>query len=262
MISPVQFEKNLAGLNRDGFLLIPQALDQETVSQWKEVLYGMYDQEAYCGRNGVGNVYFNKLLAQQPEMTRPLLHHPQVAPYLKAVLGKQCQLRSVRAHVNPADYVQEWHMDFYDYYYQVEKSGAGQPILALCMNITFYFTDNTPDRARLTFLDGYLDKPIPDELVPHMGYTEDRTNRFQQWCDQQTHVDLHPMAGDAVIFYSHIPHQGAKLGPDPEDEIRANLVFHYQQNPMFPGIHFVSDPQFTLDTLSYAETFPFAEAGG
>jgi len=253
------FEENLAKLKRDGVLLVPHVLDAEVVSKWKEILYGMYERQEYDGRNGVGNVYFNRLLGQQSEMTRGLMVHPSVAPYLRAIMGKQCQLRSVRAHVNPEDYTQEWHMDFYDYYYQAEKSEAQQPLLGLCMNVTFYLTDNTPDRARLTFLEGYLDKPIPDELVPHMGYTEDRTNRFQRWCDEQVHVDLHPMAGDAVVFYSHIPHQGAKLGPDPEGEIRANIVFHYQQNPMYPGIRFVSDPQFTLDTLPYSETFPFVE---
>lgn len=254
-----EFEANLTNLRRDGFLLIPQAIDQETVSAWKTILYDMYEKEAYCGRNGVGNVYFNKLLAQQSALTQALIAQDKVAPYLKAIMGKQCQLRSVRAHVNPAEYRQEWHMDFYDYYYQAEKAEALQPATAVCMNTTFYLTDNPPERARLTFVDNYLNRPIPAELIPHLGYTEDRSNPFQQWCDEQAHVDLHPMAGDAVIFYSHIPHQGAKMGPDPEGEIRANLVLHYQQNPMYPGIHFVSDPQFTLDTLRYNETFPFAQ---
>ena len=29
---------------------------------------------------------------------------------------------------------------------------------------------------------------------------------------------------------------------------------------MYPGIKFVSSPDFTLETLGYAGTFPFAEA--
>ena len=66
------------------------------------------------------------------------------------------------------------------------------------------------------------------------------------------------MAGDAVVFYSHIPHQGAKTGEDKPGKTRANIVLHYQQNPMFPGIRFVSTPQFTLDQLGYAGTFPFS----
>ena len=47
---------------------------------------------------------------------------------------------------------------------------------------------------------------------------------------------------------------------DPEDDIRANLVLHYQQNPMHPEIWFVSIPDLTLDALGYAGTFPFAES--
>lgn len=261
MTTQPTFEENMAALKRDGFLLLPQVLDQDTVEKWKEILYALYDRGAYEINNSVGNVAFEKLLALEPEMSQQLLGHPAAAPYLKAVLGKQCQLRSLRAHVNPADYKQEWHMDFYDYYYQEEKAETEAPLKAVCMNSTFYLTDNTPDRGRLTFLGDYMHKPIPDELVPHMGYTDDRENLFQAWCDQQTHVDLHPMAGDMVIFYSHVPHQGAKLGPDPDGEIRANIVLHYQQNPMFPGVNFVSNPQFTLDTLGYAGTFPFASQG-
>ena len=102
-------------------------------------------------------------------------------------------------------------------------------------------------------------QPIPDDMLPHMGYTDDRSNPFQAWCDSQQHDNLHPQAGDLVLFYSHVPHQGAKFGQDPEGDTRANIVLHYQQNPMFPGISFVSNPQFTLDALGYAGTFPFAQ---
>ena len=94
-------------------------------------------------------------------------------------------------------------------------------------------------------------------MRPHAHYTDDRKNPFQVWCADQLYVDLHPMAGGAVIFYSHIPHQGAKIGSDDPNQPRANIVLHYQQNPMFPGIRFVSNPQFTLDQLGYAGTFPF-----
>jgi len=253
-----QLENAMQNLKRDGFVLISNALDAETVAQWKSILYGMYGRGEYEIKNGVGNVAFEKLLALQPVLARDLISHPSSAPYLKTIMGKQCQLRSLRAHVNPGAYKQEWHMDFYDYYYQAEKSAAEQPAIGLCMNVTFYLTDNTPDRARFTFLKGYLDRPIPDDLRPYLRYTEDRNDPFQRWCDEQEHVDLYPKAGDVVVFYSHIPHQGAKLGPDPEGEMRANIVLHYQQNPMYPGIRFVSDPQFTIETLGYKGTFPFA----
>ena len=259
MSNPTTLEQNLAQLKRDGFLLIPQALDLAVVEQWKKVLYDLYAQKRYEISNGVGNVAFDKLLQIEPEMAKALIGHPSTSPYLRAILGKQCQLRSLRAHVNPGAYTQEWHMDFYDYYYQAEKAAAEQPSIALCMNATFYLTDNTPDHGRLTFVKGYLDKPVPDYLRPNLRYTEDRNDPFQRWCDEQSRADLHPMAGDAVVFFSHVPHQGAKFGIDPDGQMRANIVLHYQQNPMFPGIKFVSDSQFTLETLGYRGTFPFVD---
>lgn len=252
-------EQNLDQLNRDGFLLIPQALAPELVTRWKEILYELYARQQYEISNGVGNVAFEKLLLLQPELAKGLMTHASTAPYLKTVLGKQCQLRSLRAHVNPGAYTQEWHMDFYDYYYQAEKAAAARPVIGVCMNATFYLTDNTPEHGRLTFVKGYMDRPVPEHLRPNLRYTEDRSDPFQRWCDEQERVDLHPLAGDAVLFFSHIPHQGAKFGIDPEGQMRANIVLHYQQNPMFPGIRFVSDPQFTLETLGYRGTFPFAE---
>ena len=259
MSTPSNLAENLNQLKRDGFLLIRQALDADTVARWKEVLYDLYARQQYEISNGVGNVAFEKLLALQPEMAKALMVHPSTSPYLRSILGQQCQLRSLRAHVNPGAYTQEWHMDFYDYYYQAEKAAAAQPLVGLCMNVTFYLTDNTPEHGRLTFVKGYMDRPVPENLRPNLRYTEDRNDPFQRWCDEQEHEDLHPLAGDAVVFYSHIPHQGAKFGVDQEGQMRANIVLHYQQNPMFPGIRFVSDPQFTLETLGYRGTFPFAD---
>ena len=165
--------ERLAQLNRDGFILIPNALPAERVDQWKTILYALYDRGAYEISNGVGNVAFEKLLALEPELAGELVGHGSIVPFLRAIMGKQCQLRSLRDHVNPAAYLQEWHMDFYDYYYQAEKSEAKNPTLGLCVNSTFYLTDNTPDRARLTFVKNCLDRPVPKELVPFLRYTED-----------------------------------------------------------------------------------------
>jgi hypothetical protein len=252
------FESQLKELKSQGFLLLKNALEFEHVVRWREILYGMYENGQHEVHNSVGNVAFEKLLALHPELSRDLIGHDSVARFLKFILGKQCQLRSLRAHVNPQSYLQEWHMDFYDYYQQKEKSQGTNPLTGLCVNTTFYLTDNPPARGRLRFLKDFVSVSVPKDITPYVGYTDDRKNPFQVWCDSQAYVDLHPNAGDLVIFYSHIPHQGAKLVDDPQGNHRANIVLHYQQNPMHPEIQFVSDPQFTLDTLGYADTFPFS----
>jgi len=76
-----------------------------------------------------------------------------------------------------------------------------------------------------------------------------RPNEFRAWCDAQEPVILYPKAGDCVLFYSHIPHQGAKFQENLE---RSNVVCHYQCTPMYEGIWHVSRP------IGYQGTFPLA----
>lgn len=253
---PADFQKNLDALVNDGYVLIPGALDATTVQAWRAALQKQYDAKAWDIRNNVGNVAFDRLLEREPALARPMVGHASVAPYLKALLGKQCQLRSLRAHVNPAAYTQEWHMDFYNYWQQ-ENEGK-YAVRGLCINTTFYFTDNTPQTGRLTFLKDYRNRPVPEEFKHNQYYTEDRNNPFQKWCDAQPQVHLHPMSGDVVIFLSHVPHQGAKLRDDAPGTMRSNVVLHYQTNPMYPGITFVSAPHAALAALGFEGTFPFA----
>ena len=91
MIDTTTLEQNLAQLKRDGYLLIPQALAPVVVEQWKAVLYDLYERKQYEISNGVGNVAFEKLLLLQPELAKGLMGHASTSPYLKAILGKQCQ---------------------------------------------------------------------------------------------------------------------------------------------------------------------------
>ena len=236
-----------------GFIHINNALDSSEVKKWNSNITSLYKSKLYDIDNSVGNVAFEKLLTFFPTDTKDLIAHPSIALYLKNILGKQCQLRSIRAHVNPDKYLQEWHMDFYDYWNQNRQAESTLFSHCTCVNTTFYFTDNTPETGRLRFLKDFHEKPIPENIFKYSGYTDDRENPFQKWCDDQNHVDLFPMAGDAIIFFSHIPHQGAKY----DNAFRSNIVLHYQQNPMHPDVKFVSDPQYTIEQLGFAGTFPF-----
>src|SRR5438874_4473119 len=238
-------DAELDQLDRDGFLVIPGALSPEEVERIRARLNDAREQGWQEGLNPVGNMWFDHLLEQDPETFRPLIAHPSIRPYLEALMGPQCQLRSFRAHINPGPYHQEWHMDFYGYWEQPQRRltqrGVG-------INTTFYFQDNGPELAYLKFVkDGHLSRPPGLERRLFTGY---ETNEFRDWCDRQEHIVLYPKAGDCVLFYSHIPHQGAKIVEGME---RSNVVCHYQVTPMYEGIWHVSRP------IGYEGTFPLRE---
>jgi hypothetical protein len=235
-------EEQLDRLEQEGFLHLPGALTAEEVERVRTRLNYAREQNWQEGLNPVGNMWFDHLLEQDPETFRPLIAHPSVRPYLEALMGPQCQLRSLRAHINPGPYLQEWHMDFYGYWEQPRRRLT---LRGVGINTTFYLQDNAPQLAHLQFVrGGHRAEPPGLDRSEFKGY---ETNRFRDWCDHQEHVILYPKAGDCVLFYSHIPHQGAKFVDEME---RSNVVCHYQVTPMYQGIWHVSRP------IGYEGTFP------
>ena len=229
-------------LERDGFLLIEGALSPQETKLLRQRVDHARQMGWEEGLNAVGNMWFDSLLEREPETFAPLVSHPHVRPYLEGMMGKQCQLRSLRAHINPGPYLQEWHMDFYGYWEEKRQLGrhrlTAQPV---GVNTTYYLQDNGPGDGHLKYVaNGHLKEP------PHL-YPMERP-KFETWCESQEHVILYPKAGDCVVFMSHIPHQGAKERDDME---RSNVVCHYQMTPMYEGIWHVSKPR------GYEGTFPF-----
>jgi ectoine hydroxylase-related dioxygenase (phytanoyl-CoA dioxygenase family) len=239
-----ELERRLDQLDRDGFLLIEGAMSPEETERIRQRINFAREQGWQEGLNPVGNMWFDTLLERDPETFRPLVAHSSVRPILEALMGPQCQLRSLRGHINPGPYLQEWHMDFYGYWSQPQRRltqrGVG-------VNTTFYFQDNGPELAYLKFVKGgHLSEPPGLDRSLFHGY---EVNEFRAWCDAQEHVIVYPKAGDCILFYSHIPHQGAKLQENLE---RSNVVCHYQCTPMYEGIWHVSRP------IGYQGTFPLA----
>ena len=169
-------EQQLDALDRTGYLLVRGALNLEMVEAWRECLTRKYKHEEWDISNEVGNVAFDHLLEQEPDLALPLVGHVSVAPYLKSMLGRQCQLRSFRAHINPTTYTQEWHKDF-GYYWDAPDE-ARHALRPLCINTTFYLTDNTPETGRLTFIDDFCHNALPEEIRHLGGYNSD--NPFYQ----------------------------------------------------------------------------------
>ena len=189
-------------------------------------------------------MWFDTLLDREPETYQPLVGHPSIRPYLEGMMGKQCQLRSFRAHINPGPYLQEWHLDFHGYWQEKREAEKHRyAVSTVSFNTTFYFQDNEPGSGHLKFVkDGHLSEP-------KYIYAGDWP-KFEAWCNAQEHVILYPKAGDCVVFINHMPHQGAKERDDME---RSNVVCHYQVTPMHDGVRYVSSPR------GYTGTFPFVE---
>jgi hypothetical protein len=235
-------DEQLDQFERDGFLLISGALSPAEVERTRLRLNHAREQGWQEGLNAVGNMWFDRLLEQDPETFTPLIAPPSLRPHLEALMGPQCQLRSFRAHINPGPYLQEWHMDFYGYWQQPARRLA---LRGVGVNTTFYLQDNGPELAHLKFVkNGHLTEPPGLDRSHFHGY---EMNAFRDWCERQEHAVLYPRAGDCVLFYSHVPHQGAKFVPEME---RSNVVCHYQVNPMYEGIWHVSR------AIGYEGTFP------
>mmetsp|Transcript_18363 Transcript_18363/g.20410 ORF Transcript_18363/g.20410 Transcript_18363/m.20410 type:complete len:293 (-) Transcript_18363:28-906(-) len=238
-----EITRSLAELDEKGFIVLKNALNEREILQLRTRLEYGKKNGWYNGVNKVGNMWFDSLLNQDPETFTQLICHPSSRAHLYGLLGRQCQVRSMRGHINPGAYNQEWHLDFYGYWEEKrfsEQSKYG--VTPVAVNTTFYLYDNGPELSCLKFVKkGHKKEP------PHL-YPLDKEN-FQKWCDDQEQVTIYPKAGDCVLFVSHIPHKGLKIAPESP---RSNIVVHYQLCPMYQGIWHVSWP------LGFANTFPFA----
>lgn len=232
--APSELNARLAFLQDHGYVLIEGALDPTEVETCRAAINQARANGWEEGLNHVGNMWFDSLLDRMPETFGPLVAHLSVRPLLNALLGPQCQLRSLRAHINPGPYTQEWHMDFYGYWKQPLE--ALHAVRGTGVNTTFYFQDNGPGVARLTYVKGGHKIAPPETVMRESGWSVSE-EAFNAWCEAQEHETVYPKAGDCVLFYSHIPHQGAKEDPTVE---RSNVVCHYQGNPFYEGIAHVS----------------------
>ena len=239
-------EKQLHDFETHGFVVIPGALSKAETEACRQALNQARANGWEEGLNHVGNMWFDCLIDRMPEVFAPLIGHPSVQPLLDALYGPQCQLRSLRGHINPGPYKQEWHLDFYGYWKQ--QNHARCAAKAIGINTTFYFQDNGPGIANLTYVKGGHRIQPPDDVVTEKGWSKSE-DAFNAWANSLEHITIYPKAGDAVVFYSHIPHRGEKEIATIE---RSNIVCHYQNNPFYEGIAHVSSPRQNL-------TFPLLE---
>ena len=257
----------LADLERDGFVLVRGALDADTVATWKHKLYDLHRRGLNEIDNSVGNVAFESLLRLEPELSRGLIG-------VVAGPGRPPQRRALPQgfprQAVPAPLAARAHQParlppgVAHGLRRLPLPGAqrrGGPPAARAVHEHHFLPDRQhPGTGPADVPEGLRGPLAAGGAAAARPLHRRSANPFQAWCDAQSQEHLYPLAGDAIVFFAHVPHQGVKFGDDPEDDIRANLVLHFQQNPMYPGIKFVSSPDFTLQTLGYAGTFPFADS--
>ena len=136
----------------EGFIVIEGAMTPEETENTRQRVNYAREQGWEEGLNAVGNMWFDSLLDREPEHYESFVGHASLRPYLEGMMGPQCQLRSLRAHINPGPYLQEWHMDFYGYWDEKRKA-AGYRLTSppIGVNTTFYFQDNGPGLGHLKF---------------------------------------------------------------------------------------------------------------
>lgn len=237
--------ENLKHLREHGYVLIRGALDPTETADFANSLRSLYGSNHPRGQNDVGTVWFDDVLDVEPRRYSTLIGHPAVSAELREIGGRQVQLRSMRGHYYPGAYEQHWHMDFYGYWDQAHE--GTQAATGLAINTTFYLQDGGPATSHLEVVArGHLQRP-PGVARNKIAATE--SNEFTRWCQDQDTVNIYPQAGDCLVFYSHLPHRGIKSDPSSE---RSNVVCHYQLNPFFPQLWFLSD------TLGDSGIYPFA----
>ena len=116
-------ETRLDQLEEDGFITVENALTPAETEHVRQRINHARTMGWEEGLNDVGNMWFDSLLDREPDTYAPLVGHPSIRPILEGMMGRQCQLRSFRAHINPGPYLQEWHLDFYGYWQEKHDLG-------------------------------------------------------------------------------------------------------------------------------------------
>ena len=190
----------LAQLQQEGFVLIEGALSPEETENIRQRINYAREQGWEEGLNAVGNMWFDTLLDREPDTYESLVGHSSVRPYLEGLMGKQCQLRSLRAHINPRSLSPRVAHGFL-------RLLAGTAVCrgtSICDGTLSGLTRHTifrimpPGEGHLKFIKGgHLSEP------PHL-YPLDRP-KFEAWCEAQEHVILYPKGGRLCRIYQSHP---------------------------------------------------------
>ena len=202
--------------DRDGYLVIPNALSAEEVAHYTEVIDHLYaDQQAADKLSPEGAMHVLSAVYRAPE-TAPLLDHPKTFPLVWSILGWNVHVYHSHLDVHPPirvpkPYRFEWHQDGGRQNREIETD----PRPRLSVKLAYWLSDVSVE-GRGNF------KVVPGSHL--RNWIDGPPRRDVEWPEPEGAVEVCANPGDAVFFDRRLWHTRTN---NYSDVTRKALFFAY-----------------------------------
>lgn len=187
-----------ATFERDGYLVVPGALDADEVTHYTSALDAVYGRHARAGGLGIdGSLHLLGAVERCPELA-PLVDHPKVFGLVWSMLGWNVHIYHSHLDVHPtvsADrpYRFEWHQDGGRQNRELETD----PRPRMSVKLAYWLSDvSEPGRGNF--------KVVPGSHVTN--WIDGPPRRDMPWPDPDGAVEVTAHPGDVVFFDRRIWH--------------------------------------------------------
>jgi len=205
-VSESHSQQHAAAVERDGFVVLPNAIGPESIAQWSAAIDSAMEQlEVPFGANdflGTRTRRLFNLLARDPLFQQVPLQ-PAVLPVIEQVLDAECLLSSLTAiEMNPGETAQPLHADD-------GSIGMPKPHPPISCTAIWALTDFSVENGGTDVVSG-------SHRADHSPW---RDERFSE--DRQPTV---MSAGSALLYHGSLWHGG---GANRSNERRVAIVANY-----------------------------------
>jgi ectoine hydroxylase len=224
-------EEQREAFERDGFLVIPDALPPDMVERLVRVADRLY--EAGVAEEGLSNVNHWHLRNCLPadELFMDLLDWPATFPLVVDLLNWNIHL--VTSHLimrapSPPDADEKWKATGWHRDGGTSPSEMQEPHPRLLIKIAYWLTDlSEPGRGAIRFVPG------SHRLVGRPAQAPDAADPYGA-------IELRAKPGDAVLFEQRLWHA---VGPNRSDMVRKSLFFGYGYRWLRPMDYVTQAPE-------------------
>ena len=243
-------EEQIRQFDEQGYLIIRNALDDETISKLIEVSDRLIASDIEVNRQrrpgGLYDGFRNAVILDDAYI--PLLTHHKILPLVVHLLGSNLQLMTshlIYKHPDPPDTPQThrqpgWHRD----YMQAMMSLGHYSIPRIELKCAYYFTDLSEPQSGVTMV-----APGSNLLTAPIEIPEGRA-------DPANAIEPLLNAGDCLIFENRTWHAG---GVNLSDRIRKGIMIGYGYRWVMP-MDFRRQSQDFVEKLTPLERFLVGEA--